>query len=256
MKNEKRTFRSISIIVLLLAILLLTGFSWYAVNKQNNENQLSGKKELQVNMVSPKPPVETPKPVTDSSVALKTDSVSAVQTANVGDSVHSSIVKVKHHKLIIEKKEMNNEIIEYDKPVSEIPAREKYAKWRFIIKKDMICVYPGDKWQNVFVVYPDTKTGKENRHILKPDFPGVVYLAAEIGNIDLNNVNNNVLIEKYTASETDQSMYFFISLKSNPAFIIFGDYEDPQNQYIFQNNRLSGYESIPGSEKMFSLNSK
>ena len=256
MKDEKRTFRLISILVLLLSFILISGFSWYAVNKQYTPNNQDAIKNIPVRQALPKPETEPPKPTTDSSTIAKADSAQSTKGVTT-DTNHIVVVKVRHPKKKTEIKDAPQPVVTDNtkKTITTPHAEEKYAKWRIVVKKDMLCVYPGDKWQNIFVVYPNTTSNKENKHILKPDFPGVIYLDAVIGNIDLNNAVNRVLIEKYTAGETFSKMPFFISLKFSPSFIIFGDYKDPLNQYIFQNNKISEYESFPPSDKMFSLNS-
>ena len=257
MQSDKRKLRSISVVVLLLSILLISGFSWYAIDKQNTRNQQEAIKKIPERPAPPKPPLESPKPIADSTVLAKTDSVQSAQGIT-SDTNHTAIAKVHHPKKKKAVKDTPPTVVADDnkKTPTVTPAEESYPDWKIVVKKDMICVYPGKKWQNIFVVYPNAVSTKENKHIMKPDFPGVIYLDAVTGSIDLNSVVARVLIEKYTAGETFSKMPFFISLKFNPSFIIFGDYDDPRNQYILQDNKVSRYEAYPASDKMFSLNSK
>ena len=259
MKNENRKMKIVSAISLFFALMLIISFSWYSINRQNEENHSKEKKELLSGNIVKNQQNNVPEIVVkDTAGLLKVDSIAYVSAREIPDSSNNSVLKMKAKKVNIHKEITKETLTQIEERAGETPSstEEKNGKWKIIIKNGMIYVYPNGKWSNAFIAYPASAANKEKQHVLQPDFPGVVYLTATNGDINVHNEKYNVVIEKFTASEPSSKMPFFLSLKYNHDFLIFGTYEDSNNWYIYKNNEVSVYEPATSSENVFSLNSK
>ena len=125
MKNENKIFQKITLTVLFIALIIIITFSWYSIYGQNKQNYSKEKKELSSSHAVINQQKNVQKDVVkDSTILVIADSTKETQLQN-------------------EKKVVNE----------QTSTEEKNGKWKIIIKKDVLCVYPSKKWNNTFIVY-------------------------------------------------------------------------------------------------------
>jgi hypothetical protein len=141
---------------------------------------------------------------------------------------------------------------------SDAPPAEKFAdipsiapnssiicKLVNIRSKDALMVVPsGLRWKEMFAVFPvDHAQLKLLRSLILRDFEGVTYPSYNSAKINLNGVSNNVTLIRITGSQPKESKPIYLFLNSNFKFLIFGDYANPDQWYLYQDGKVVSFKA-------------
>jgi len=111
--------------------------------------------------------------------------------------------------------------------------------------QNSLMVYPtNSEWHEMFVILNLTPSDKTPlKSIITPDFDGVVYPSTQKGELELHGTKYKITLVKLKGHNPNSSYPYFLSLASTNTFFIFGDYSDKTKWYIYENDRVSQYNS-------------
>ena len=231
--QQKEKKRDYALLLLLLFMICISGTVIYYT--------LYPYPERKQNVVIHEPIKPSPKPVLIEPVQVDPDTTSATATMPI-DTMTIATTLVAPTKPVVPEPvktiEENQEDIaklRNTNHLKNISTDADIACFYDPVKKHLSFYPTTREWEKVYLIYPspDAKS-LLRRNLLYPDYESMVYPVYKKGYMVYNGVKETAVAVRINEKATRTRSYV-IQAKSNPPYFIFGDYEDKNRWYIFEN---------------------